>query len=512
MAAARPQVSVFKVEDKNVSSNEQVKLPDVLLSPIRPDIVRFVHTSMAKNRRQPYAVSAGAGHQHSAESWGTGRAVARIPRVSGGGTSRAGQGAFGNMCRGGRMFAPTKIWRKWHRKINVNQKRYAVASALAASALPSLVLARGHEINEVPEVPLVVDDSVEAVQKTKQAVVVLRGLSAYSDVVKARDSRKLRAGKGKLRNRRHVNRRGPLVVYNEDNGVTKAFRNLPGIDLCHVDRLNLLQLAPGGHMGRFIIWTKSAFARLDQIFGSVTRPSVQKIGYTLPRAPMMQSDLARLINSDEIQSKVRAPVKSTRRLSQKKNPLLNLGALVTLNPYALTLRRAELLAQERRAKARAAVVDAKRKGQSVPKTKEEKAHTLAAKQHRANKAKNFARISAVGHGSRLWAPPVKVDKKELEAKAAEKAAEKAEKDKKAAEEERKKNPKPAAPAAAPKAAAPAKAEKKKDGKEEKKDEKKEEKKDDKKGGDKAAAKGGDKGGDKAAKGDKGGKGKKKGDE
>jgi len=391
---------------------------------------------------------------------------------------------------------------------------YAVASALAASALPSLVLARGHEIAEVPEVPLVVDDAVEAVQKTKQAVVVLRGLSAYTDVIKARDSRKLRAGKGKLRNRRHVNRRGPLVVYNEDNGVTKAFRNLPGIDLCHVDRLNLLQLAPGGHLGRFIIWTKSAFARLDQIFGSVTRPSVQKIGYTLPRAPMMQSDLTRLINSDEIQSKVRAPVKTNRRLSQKKNPLLNLGAMVTLNPYALTLRRAELLAQERRAKARAAAVDARRKGQSAPKSKEEKAHNVAARKHHAtDKGKNYARISAVGSGSRLWAPAVKVDKKELEAKAAEKAAEKAEKDKKAAEEERKKNPKPVAPAAPAKAAAPPKAEKKKEGKEEKKDDKKEEKKDDKKekGGDKAAKggdKGGDKaakGGDKAAKGDKGGK-------
>lgn len=51
-----------------------------------------------------------------------GRAVARIPRVSGGGTHRAGQAAFGNQCRAGRMFAPTKVWRKWHQKINLGQK------------------------------------------------------------------------------------------------------------------------------------------------------------------------------------------------------------------------------------------------------------------------------------------------------------------------------------------------------------------------------------------------------
>ena len=49
------------------------------------------------------------------------------------------------------MFAPTKVWRRWHRKINITQKRHAVASALAASALPSLVMARGHKIDQARE-------------------------------------------------------------------------------------------------------------------------------------------------------------------------------------------------------------------------------------------------------------------------------------------------------------------------------------------------------------------------
>ena len=84
-----------------------------------------------------------SGEQTSAESWGTGRAVARIPRVRGGGTHRSGQGAFGNMCRGGRMYAPLKVWRRWHRKINLKQRRYAIVSAIAASGVPSLVLAKG---------------------------------------------------------------------------------------------------------------------------------------------------------------------------------------------------------------------------------------------------------------------------------------------------------------------------------------------------------------------------------
>ena len=121
MSSARPLVSVQALEG---DASEQANLPAVFTAPLRPDIVRIVHTGLAKNKRQPYAVSVKAGHQTSAESWGTGRAVSRIPRVPGGGTHRAGQGAFGNMCRGGRMFAPTKTWRRWHRKVNINQKRW----------------------------------------------------------------------------------------------------------------------------------------------------------------------------------------------------------------------------------------------------------------------------------------------------------------------------------------------------------------------------------------------------
>merc|ERR1711951_272361 len=134
---------------KNANTPQTVCLPAVFRAPVRPDIVSTIHHEIAKNKRQPYCVSEPAGHQTSAESWGTGRAVARIPRVRGGGTHRSGQAAFGNMCRGGRMFAPTKTWRKWHKKINLKQKRAATASALAASAVPALVMARGHRINEV---------------------------------------------------------------------------------------------------------------------------------------------------------------------------------------------------------------------------------------------------------------------------------------------------------------------------------------------------------------------------
>jgi len=188
MAAARPTVTVQPIDDKKAAEKRSVVMPHVFRSPIRNDVVQLIHKAMAKNRRQPYAVAENAGHQHSAESWGTGRAVARIPRVSGGGTGRSGQGAFGNQCRKGRMFAPTKIWRKWHRKTNLNQKRYAVASALAASSVTALVEARGHRVGQVAELPLVVDDGIQNIQKTKAAVAALKALGAYADVEKAAES------------------------------------------------------------------------------------------------------------------------------------------------------------------------------------------------------------------------------------------------------------------------------------------------------------------------------------
>ena len=335
--AARPLVSVFSLEGAKTG---ETTLPEVMTAPMRPDIVQFVHTNMNKNHRQAYSVSPWAGKRATASSWGTGRAVARIPRVGGGGTSRSGQGAYGNMCRGGRMFAPTKTWRRWHRKINVSQKRYAVASALAASAVPALVMARGHKIDDVPEIPLVLDTSLESAKKTSAAKDILAAVGALADVEKAAESKKIRAGKGKARDRKYVLRRGPLVIYKTNDGVEQAFRNLPGVELCCVDRLNLLQLAPGGHMGRFCVWSQAALDALNEIYGSE--------GKSIPEDLMANADLARIINSDEIQS-VLNPAKSANKIYlRKKNPLVSIKALAKLDPYAAAARESERRAEEAR--------------------------------------------------------------------------------------------------------------------------------------------------------------------
>eukprot|EP00501_MAST-03F_sp_TOSAG23-6_P000584 GSMAST32.ASY1.ANO1.605.1 assembled CDS len=76
--ASRPTVTVYGTDGSAVGAT--LPMSKVFGAPIRQDIVQFVHTNVRKNSRQCYAVNVGAGHQTSAESWGTGRAVSRIPR------------------------------------------------------------------------------------------------------------------------------------------------------------------------------------------------------------------------------------------------------------------------------------------------------------------------------------------------------------------------------------------------------------------------------------------------
>lgn len=208
------------------------------------------------------------------------------------------------------MFAPTKVFRKWHAKVPRKVRRLAVRAALAASAIPALVMARGHNLQDVPEIPLVVPSSVEALEKTKDAVKLLKDVGAYHDVEKVKGTIKVRPGRGKRRNRRHVIRKGPLLVVSKRCEAVKAFRNIPGVDINFVTALNLLRLAPGGHIGRLVVWTEEAFNKLDEVLKC---DSI--VG--LP-------DSKRVINSEEVQGVIRPKIKNSRkRRKTKRRQTLN---------------------------------------------------------------------------------------------------------------------------------------------------------------------------------------------
>merc|ERR1711945_57171 len=219
-----------------------------------------------------------------------------------------------------------------------------------------------------------------------EAVVFLRRNKAWDDVAKVYATRRMRAGKGKLRNRRHVQKLGPLVIYDQDQGVTKAFRNIPGVDVIQVDNLNLLKLAPGGHVGRFCIWTESAFKKLDDIYGTWRKNSTEKKNWNLPQPKMAVTDLSKLLKSEEIRKVLRAPNRKIHRAVLKMNPLKNVKAMLQLNPYEAVSKRNAYLISTSRAAAKAAAAD-KKAGKKAKPDPLAKRRAALAKKSKAGKGK-----------------------------------------------------------------------------------------------------------------------------
>ena len=134
-----------------------------------------------------------------------------------------------------------------------------------------------------------------------------------------------------MRNRRWKHRTGPLIVYAKDNGIRNGARNIRGVELCSVYSLNLLMLAPGGHVGRLIIWTEAAIECLTTLYGSTTKDSVMKRNYRMPRPMMKNSDLKRIIMSPEVQGVLR-PKRRPMQVKRKRNPLKRPDVMAKLNP------------------------------------------------------------------------------------------------------------------------------------------------------------------------------------
>ena len=141
------------------------------------------------------------------------------------------------------------------------------AAAVAATAVKETVASRGHMIDDIKDLPLVVVDEIQSLRKTRDVREVLMKLGVWPDIYRVVKRRGVRAGKGKMRGRRRKRAVGPLLVVTKDEGIVKAARNLPGVNIITVDSLNAELLAPGTHAGRLTVWTNSAIEQLDKLFG-----------------------------------------------------------------------------------------------------------------------------------------------------------------------------------------------------------------------------------------------------
>jgi large subunit ribosomal protein L4e len=255
------KVNLYSIDGEIKS---KIDLPEIFNAPCRPDLIKRAVVAMQANRRQPYGASRDfrAGMGHSAEWWGKGRGVSRVPRIK-----NSIRGAQSPGCVGGRRAHPPRAERDWSKKINKKERKKAFASAIAATADKKLVEARGHMFDTTYTLPIVLENKLEDISTSKELVKLLVALNVYEDIMRVKNNIKIRAGKGKMRNRRYRIRKSILFVANDTSKLYKSARNLLGIDVCTSKNLNTELLAPGGIPGRLTIFSENALAYFKNIRG-----------------------------------------------------------------------------------------------------------------------------------------------------------------------------------------------------------------------------------------------------
>jgi large subunit ribosomal protein L4e len=246
-----------KVIGKSGKIGAEIAVPDIFSEPYRPDIIKKAVLAAQANRLQPYGPDRTAGTLSSGHSWGSGRGAAHMPRLKNG--SRA---VVVPQAKGGRASHGPNPHRIYTEKINDKERLKAIRSAVAATVNPELVKARGYKY-EGP-LPVVVDDEIQSLTKTKEVVDMLAAMGFEADLIRAKE-KKVRAGRGKMRGRYYQKKVGLLLVIAEDNGIGIAARNVPGMDVATIDELSAEMLAPGTHAGRLTLWTEGAMKLLTEV-------------------------------------------------------------------------------------------------------------------------------------------------------------------------------------------------------------------------------------------------------
>lgn len=250
-----------------------IDLPVQFRERVRPDIIKKSVLAAQANRRQPYGADERAGLKHVTHWKKRSRAYrgirgrsypsSRTPRkiTFRRGMQMSGPGGEAPQAIGGRQAHPPKADKDWSKDINEKERRKGIRSAIAATTDREAVKERGHRVDDV-DLPLVADNDVERLEKTRDVEQFLRdlGLGDELDRVKEKQSR---SGRGKTRGRRHRVKVGPLLVVGIDDGIINAASNIPGVDAVTVEQLNAELLAPGTEPGRLVVWSENAIKRLE---------------------------------------------------------------------------------------------------------------------------------------------------------------------------------------------------------------------------------------------------------
>lgn len=238
---------ILDVEGKSAG---EIHLPQVFQTSIRPDVISKAAIAQQSHSFQPQGRNLMAGKRTTAESFGVGRGISRVPRIGGHGPL-SGSAAFAPGTVSGRMAFPPVTSKKLIKEINQKERRLALKSAIAATASDDVVRKRGHRFDEDRALPLVVSNELENISKSSDAKRFLTSIGVWDDIVRVRKSKRVKAGS-------RVHAVGPLVVVGEDKNARKALRNFEGLDVVRATDLSVETLAPGTHPGRLTVWSESA--------------------------------------------------------------------------------------------------------------------------------------------------------------------------------------------------------------------------------------------------------------
>ena len=257
-------VPLYSIDGEQV---KEVELPEAFRVPVRKDLIKRVFLSEFTARLQPKGRDPMAGKRTSAESVGAHRGVSRVPRIKG--SMRA---ALVNMTRGGRLAHPPRVEKRIHEEVNKKERILGTMSALAATADPNLVRARGHAFSLDKTPVLISVDALEGVKATRDAKAFLDRLGILSDIERARRGIRVRAGKGKRRGRRLKKPVSILFILSDPySPLARSVKGLPGVTVTSPGLVNILDLAPGGVPGRLTVIDERALEELGTRF-RVTLP------------------------------------------------------------------------------------------------------------------------------------------------------------------------------------------------------------------------------------------------
>lgn len=254
-----------KIQVLDASGNKKSEIETKIFdAKIRQDIIqKIVEIEKTYAPHAPFyqagqQTSASGNVRHLRHAWKSdrGRGMARVPKKK---MSRRGErfhwvGAVIPGTVGGRRAHPPKLVKKLG-KINKKELMQGLRSALAMIASSELIKKKYSRLKDKDiKVPIIIDAKVLNL-KTKDFMKALKKILADASIVGIKQ-KKIRAGKGTMRNRKYKTSAGALLVVGKDEN-----KKASGIEIVKANEVSVTNLTSNG--ARIVIFTEAAVKDME---------------------------------------------------------------------------------------------------------------------------------------------------------------------------------------------------------------------------------------------------------